>query len=130
MGTSRAVDALRRLLLLASLAVFLAGLEGRVVFYSLGQYIHLAPPWNYLAATVVLYGIAALVLLHFAGALGEETEGGWVGRGNKGAGQGTALHGHAAAAGCSTVRTCSCLAAFPGKCSGRARARHVHVGQR
>lgn len=45
-----------------------------MVFYSLGQYIHLAPPWNYIAATLVLYGIAALVLLHFAGALGEETE--------------------------------------------------------
>ncbi len=68
------MDALRRLLLLASLGAFLAGLEGRVVFYSLGQYIHLAPPWNYLAATLVLYGLAALVLLHFSGALGQETE--------------------------------------------------------
>jgi hypothetical protein len=69
------VDALRRLLLLASLAAFLAAFEGRVVFFSFGQYIRLAAPWSYVATSLALYGAAALVLLHFSGAMGEEAAG-------------------------------------------------------
>jgi hypothetical protein len=46
LGSSSAVDALRRLLLLLALAAFLAGIEGRVVFYSLGQFIRLTAPWR------------------------------------------------------------------------------------
>jgi hypothetical protein len=160
LGEGRAVAALRRLLLLASLAVFLAALEERVVFHSFNQYIRLTAPWNYLAVTggcwcvrvcgecrregkglvwvggsgggrergtliktagrdssaqrhailfrptvaqpcalavlaptrddrmllcrpappaAVMYGVAALVLLHFSGSLGEEVEGMLVG---------------------------------------------------
>ncbi len=45
------MNALRRVLLLASLAVFLAALEERVVFHSFNQYIRLTAPWNYLAVT-------------------------------------------------------------------------------
>lgn len=51
LGEGRAVNALRRLLLLASLAVFLAALEERVIFHSFNQYIRLTAPWNYLAVT-------------------------------------------------------------------------------
>lgn len=75
LGSGTAVDALRRLLLLLSLAAFLAGLEGRIIFYSFGQYIRLAAPWSYLAVTLTVYGLAALILLHFSGALGQEAEG-------------------------------------------------------
>jgi hypothetical protein len=75
LGSGTAVDALRRLLLLLSLAAFLAGLEGRIIFYSFGQYIRLAAPWSYMAVTLTVYGLAALVLLHFSGALGQEAEG-------------------------------------------------------
>lgn len=79
LGEGRAVAALRRVVLLASLAVFLAALEERVVFHSFNQYIRLTAPWNYLAVTACMYGVAALVLLHFGGSLGEETEGMLVG---------------------------------------------------
>eukprot|EP00884_Botryococcus_braunii_P004652 jgi/Botrbrau1/14188/Bobra.182_3s0121.1 len=65
-------DALRKALLLLSLAATLAGFEGRVVFRAFGQYIQLQPPWNYIAVTFALYGGAALVVLHLAGLLGEE----------------------------------------------------------
>ncbi|PSC73750.1 no exine formation 1 [Micractinium conductrix] len=75
LGSGRAVTALRRLLLLASLAVFLAALEERVVFHSFNQYIRLTAPWNYVAVTACMYGVAALVLLHVGGSLGEELEG-------------------------------------------------------
>ena len=51
LGEGRAVAALRRLLLLVSLALFLAALEERVVFHSFNQYIRLTAPWNYLAVT-------------------------------------------------------------------------------
>lgn len=78
-GADAATDALRRLVLLASLAVFLAGIEGRVVFYSFGQYIRLAAPWSYVAITIATYGVAALVLLHFSGALGDEAAGALLG---------------------------------------------------
>jgi hypothetical protein len=51
LGEGRAVNALRRLLLLGSLAVFLAALEERVIFHSFNQYIRLTAPWNYVAVT-------------------------------------------------------------------------------
>ncbi|KAI3433444.1 hypothetical protein D9Q98_003258 [Chlorella vulgaris] len=74
LGEGRAVNALRRLLLLASLAVFLAALEERVIFHSFNQYIRLTAPWNYLAVTVCLYGVAALVLLHCGQSMSAEVE--------------------------------------------------------
>ncbi|KAK9824524.1 hypothetical protein WJX72_011089 [[Myrmecia] bisecta] len=64
-------NALRKLVLLATLAAALAGLEGRVIFRAFGQYILLRPPWNYIAVTCALYGFAALLVLHYAGLLGE-----------------------------------------------------------
>eukprot|EP00887_Chlorella_sp_A99_P005591 scaffold1.g5591.t1 len=74
LGRGGGVDAARRVVLLASLAVFLAALEGRVVFFSFNQYIRLTAPWNYVAVTVAMYSVAAMVLLHFAGVLGDEVE--------------------------------------------------------
>jgi hypothetical protein len=58
---------LRKLLLVVSLAAFLAGLEGRVIFHAFGQYIRLPPPLSYVAVTVALYGAAILVLLYLGG---------------------------------------------------------------
>ena len=75
LGSGKSVDALRRLLLLISLGTFLAGLEGRIIFYGFGQYIRLTAPWSYIAVTITVYGLASLVLLHFSGALGQEVEG-------------------------------------------------------
>jgi hypothetical protein len=69
LGASRSVAAARRLLLLAALAAFLAAVEARVVFHSLGQYIRLPAPWSFLAVGGALYGAAALALLHLGGAL-------------------------------------------------------------
>lgn len=51
LGGGRAVNALRRLLLLVALAVFLLAIEERVVFHSFNQYIRLTAPWNYVAVT-------------------------------------------------------------------------------
>lgn len=45
------MHALRRLLLLVSLAIFLLAVEERVVFHSFNQYIRLTAPWNYIAVT-------------------------------------------------------------------------------
>lgn len=60
LGEGRAVAALRRVVLLASLAVFLAALEERVVFHSFNQYIRLTAPWNYLAVTGGWVGAAGV----------------------------------------------------------------------
>lgn len=79
LGHSAAADALRRMLLLIALAAFLAGVEGRIVFHSFGQYIQLAAPWNYVAMTIGLYGTGALALLNFTGAMGEEAAGALLG---------------------------------------------------
>ena len=59
---------LQRTLLLASLGLALAGLEGRVLLRAFGQYLGLQPPWSVILVSAALYGGAALVLLHFAGA--------------------------------------------------------------
>ena len=48
----------------------LLGLEGRVIFYSFGQYIKLTAPWNWVAVTVALYGSALVGLAHHFGVLG------------------------------------------------------------
>ena len=75
LGRSGAADALRSVFVLVSLAGFLAGVEGRIVFHSFGQYIRLAAPYSYIAITLALYGVAALGLLYISGALGEEVAG-------------------------------------------------------
>lgn len=49
-------------------AVCLAGLEGRLVLPAFGEYIRLHPPFNYIAVTAAMYGVAFLVLLHASGA--------------------------------------------------------------
>ena len=59
---------LQRTVLLASLALALAGLEGRVLLRAFGQLLGLQPPWSVALLSTALYGGAALVLLHFAGA--------------------------------------------------------------
>ena len=58
----------QRVVLLVSLAAALAGLEGRVLLRAFGQFLGLHPPWSFVLVSVALYGGAALVLLHFAGA--------------------------------------------------------------
>lgn len=63
-------QALRRVLLLASLTAALAGLEGRVLFRAFGQYLGLQPPWSYVVVSFALYSGAALVVLHVAGGSG------------------------------------------------------------
>lgn len=60
-------DAVRRVLLLASLVAALAGVEGRVLFQAFGQYLGLHPPWSYAIVSFALYGGAALVVLQVAG---------------------------------------------------------------
>jgi hypothetical protein len=72
LGTSAAADALRSLFLLLALGGFLAGIEGRIIFHSFGQYIRLAEPWSYIAITVALYSVGAVCLLYVSGALGED----------------------------------------------------------
>ena len=64
----RARSLLQRTVLLASLALALAGLEGRVLLRAFGQFLGLQPPWSVALLSTALYGGAALVLLHFAGA--------------------------------------------------------------
>lgn len=75
LGRSAAADALRSTVGLLALASFLAGIEGRIIFHSFGQYIRLAAPWSYVAITLGLYGMGALAVLHRSGALGEEAAG-------------------------------------------------------
>lgn len=53
-----------------SLAGALVGFEGRVVFYAFASYIKLPAPWNWVAVTVALFGLAAVVLAQHTGALG------------------------------------------------------------
>jgi hypothetical protein len=53
-----------------SLAGALVGFEGRVVFYAFASYIKLPPPWNWIAVTIALFGMAAVVLAHYTGAIG------------------------------------------------------------
>jgi hypothetical protein len=72
LGTSAAADALRSLFVLLALGGFLAGIEGRIIFHSFGQYIRLAEPWSYIAITLALYSVGALGLLYVSGALGED----------------------------------------------------------
>ena len=73
MGDGQAANASRGILVLVSLAGTLAGVEGRIVFHSFGQYLKLAPPWSYIAITVATYGFGAVVLLLLSGMMGEET---------------------------------------------------------
>eukprot|EP00951_Prasinocladus_malaysianus_P017230 scaffold135563_cov31-Prasinocladus_malaysianus.AAC.1 len=54
-------------LALLSLGTTLAGLEGRVVFRALEQFLALHPPWSYILVTSALYGTAALVVMHLTG---------------------------------------------------------------
>lgn len=72
LGSSNSADALRRILVLLSFAGLLAGIEGRIVFHSFGQYIKLAPPWSYIAIAMALYGAGSIILLHVSGMMGEE----------------------------------------------------------
>jgi hypothetical protein len=72
LGTSSAADALRNLFVLLALGGLLAGIEGRIIFHSFGQYIRLAEPWSYIAITLALYSVGALGLLYVSGALGED----------------------------------------------------------
>ena len=86
LGSGRAVTALRRLLLLASLAVFLAALEERVVFHSFNQYIRLTAPWNYVAVTGELQQAARCLWESSSGQAAvrgwqSSREAGWGGRG-------------------------------------------------
>ncbi|KAK2078944.1 hypothetical protein QBZ16_002634 [Prototheca wickerhamii] len=74
LGAGERVRRVRVAALLVSLAALLAGLEARVIFFSYGQYVPLAPPWNYVAVTLAVYGVGALALLHAAGALSEALE--------------------------------------------------------
>ena len=64
------LDVLRHTALLVGLIGLVAGFEGRVVFASFGQYIHVPSPWSYLLVTPALYAGAALFASHFTGALG------------------------------------------------------------
>ncbi|WPT14438.1 hypothetical protein PSENEW3_00000568 [Picochlorum sp. SENEW3] len=73
MGDGPVANAMRRILVLVSLAGALSGVEGRIVFHSFGQYLKLAPPWSYIAITVATYGFGAVVLLLLSGMMGEET---------------------------------------------------------
>ncbi len=45
-----------------SLIALVLGLEGRVIFRSFNQYIHLSAPWNYITITLALYGTGAAVV--------------------------------------------------------------------
>lgn len=46
--------------------------QGRLVFPAFGEYIRLHPPFNYIAVTAALYGVAFLVFLHVAGGAARE----------------------------------------------------------
>ena len=52
--------AVRVVLMLVSAAAVVAGLEGCVLFGAFQQYVKLPPPWSYMAATLALYGAAAV----------------------------------------------------------------------
>ena len=60
-------QSMQAIIAVPAVAVCLAGLEGRLVFPAFGEYIRLHPPFNYIAVTAALYGIAFLILLHAAG---------------------------------------------------------------
>ncbi|KAJ9506464.1 hypothetical protein QJQ45_019460, partial [Haematococcus lacustris] len=68
-GSSRAVRLMRNMVLVLSLAGCLVGFEGRVLFYAFSQFIVLPPPWDWLAVTLALAGLAAVGLAHFTGLL-------------------------------------------------------------
>lgn len=75
LGRSASADAVRVFTGLVALAAAIAGIEGRIIFHSFGQYIRLAAPWNYVAITIGLYGVGTLLVLHFTGIMGEEAAG-------------------------------------------------------
>ena len=52
--------AVRVVLMLGAAAAVIAGLEGCVLFGAFQQYIKLPAPWSYVAATLALYGAAAV----------------------------------------------------------------------
>ena len=79
LGTSSAASAVQNLFVLLSVGGLLAGIEGRIIFYSFGQYIRLAAPWSYIAITLALYGGGALTALYISGALDEETATAFIG---------------------------------------------------
>ena len=79
MGSGDVTSVVRRILALASFATLLAGIEGRIVFHSFGQYIRLAAPWSYIAISLALYGAGSLVLLHVSGMMGQEVASALVG---------------------------------------------------
>eukprot|EP00898_Chlorokybus_atmophyticus_P000526 jgi/Chlat1/1474/Chrsp12S02013 len=59
------IAALRGPATLIALAVLVAGVEARVVLYSLSQYVSLPYPWNVVFVSCALYGTAAAVAAHF-----------------------------------------------------------------
>lgn len=65
--------AAKRALVLISSAGLLAGIEGRIVFHSFGQYIKLTPPFSYVTITFGMYSVAAVVLLYISGSLDNQT---------------------------------------------------------
>ena len=54
--------AARILMANAALIGLVLGLEGRVLFRSFSQYIHLPAPWNYITITLALYGGGAALI--------------------------------------------------------------------
>jgi hypothetical protein len=52
----------------------LIGFEGRVVFHAFASYIKLPPPWNWVAVTIALFGMAAVVMAHYTGAIGSTVD--------------------------------------------------------
>jgi hypothetical protein len=73
LGDSGAASACKRLLVLVSFAGVLAGIEGRILFRSFGQYINIAPPFSYIAITAAMYGVGAIFLLYLSGTMGDQT---------------------------------------------------------
>jgi hypothetical protein len=63
-GSPRVAGLLKAALLTASLAVAMVGFEGRVVFFAFRQYIQLHPPWDWIAVTAALLGLAAAALAY------------------------------------------------------------------
>ncbi len=59
---------------MGSLLVALVGFEGRVVFHSFATYLQLPPPWDWLAVTLALFGVAGLGVAHATGALGRSLD--------------------------------------------------------
>ena len=67
-GLSTEVQMMLRFVVgLVGLVGLVLGIEGRVVFYSFGQYIKLPPGWDWLFVSVSLFGLAILVYGHMAG---------------------------------------------------------------